>query len=70
MATKYYKQTFKSRSLADVESDIGKRGGLIVRIDQQADQIIGYYAADDAAPAGAAAGDATEVKLDEVTKVR
>jgi len=42
MATKYYKQTFKGRSLADVESDIGKRGGLIVRIDQQADQITGY----------------------------
>ena len=66
---KFYKVTFKGRSLKDVHDDIGQRGGMVVRIDQQADEITGYYEADDQAPGARAAGDAKEVSLQEVTRV-
>ena len=70
MATKFYKRSVKGLSLADMQNDIGRRGGLVVRIDQQGDQTTVYYEADDRVRADKAHGDdALEVSLDEVTKL-
>ena len=70
MATKFYKRSVKGLSLADVQNDIGRRGGLVVRIDQQGDETTVYYEADDRVRADKAyVDDALEVSLDEVTKL-
>jgi hypothetical protein len=70
VATKLYKLTFRARSLADVHDEVGRRGGLVVRIDQRADETTAYFEADDRAGAGRESGDeAREVSLDEVTKI-
>ena len=70
MATKFYKRSVKGLSLTDVQNDIGRRGGLVVRIDQQGDETTVYYEADDRVRADkASVDDAREVSLDEVTKL-
>lgn len=70
MATKLYKQTFKGRRAADVHDEIGRRGGIMVRLDQSGDTVTAYFEADDrAGAAGKAAEGATEVTLDDVMKI-
>ena len=73
MATKLYKQTFKGRpAVAEVHEQIGRRGGLVVRIDQSDAGTTAYFEAHDTAgPADAreSAGDIQEVSLEEVTKI-
>jgi hypothetical protein len=65
---KLYKRTFKGRSLADVQNEVGRSGGVVVRIDQDGDSTTAYFEADDRIEAAAKA-DAKEASLDEVTKI-
>ena len=73
MATRFYKRSVKGLSLADVHNDVGRRGGLVMRIDQQGDETTVYYEADDRPRPDQAdkayADDAREVSIDEVTKL-
>jgi hypothetical protein len=70
MATKLYKQTFKGRpNLSEVHEEIGRRDGVIVRIDQSDAGTIAYFEAHETAAAKAAVGNIEEVSLKEVTKI-
>ena len=73
MAMKLYKQTFKGRpSLLKVHEEIGRHGGVIVRIDQSRAGTIAYFEAHKTAEptaAKAAVGNIEEVSLKEVTKI-
>ena len=73
MATKFYKRSVKGLSLADVQNDVGRRGGLVMRIDQQGDETTVYYEADTSPRPDqtdkAYVDDAREVSLDELTKL-
>jgi hypothetical protein len=65
MATKHYKQTFKGRpSIDEIHDEVGRRGGVLLRLDQSASGMVAYFEADDRA-----AGDRNEQqgKLEEVT---
>jgi hypothetical protein len=72
MATKLYKQTFSHRpNAAEVHEEIGRRGGVIMRIDQSEAATVAYFEADeslasDSKPGG---GKLEEVSMKEVTKV-
>src|SRR5688500_17806521 len=76
MATKLYKQTFKGRpTLAEVHEEIGRRGGMMVRVDQSDAGTTAYFEAseaqDKAGLAGAKEDGAAieEVSVKEVTKI-
>lgn len=73
MATKLYKQTFKGRpTVAEVHEQIGRRGGLVVRIDQSDAGTTAYFEAHEmAGPAAAkeSVENIEEVSLKEVTKI-
>jgi hypothetical protein len=73
MATKLYKQTFKGRpTVAEVHEQIGRRGGLVVRIDQSDAGTTAYFEAPETAgpSAGKKSGEKIEeVSLKEVTKI-
>lgn len=72
MATKLYKQTFKGRpNVAEVHEQIGRRGGLVVRIDQSDTGTIAYFEAHETVEPATAKGSTEnieEVSLKEVTK--
>lgn len=73
MTRKLYKQTFKGRpTVPEVHEEIGRRGGLVVRIDQGDIATIAYFEADDMATlafAKEAEENIEEVSLEEVTKI-
>lgn len=73
MATKLYKQTFKRRVTAgEVHEEIGRRGGLVLRIDQSARATTAYFEADEQALRSYARESAENVKeasLKEITKI-
>ena len=67
MANKRYKQTFKGRTgLPEVHEAIGRRGGLVVRIDQTDAGTTAYFEADEAA---AKEMKAEESSLKEITRI-
>jgi hypothetical protein len=73
MATKLYKRTFKGRpNLSEVHDEIGRHGGVIVRIDQSDAVTIAYFERHEM-PGLAATKEAVanieEVSLKEVTKI-
>jgi len=73
VATKLYKQTFKGRpNVSEVHEEIGRHGGVIVRIDQSDAGTVAYFEAHETAEptaAKAAVGNIEEVSLKEVTKI-
>jgi hypothetical protein len=68
MAMKLYKQTFKGRSLADVQEEVGRSGGQLVRIDQEGESTTAYFEVDDRLKTMKGT-DAKAVSLKEVTKI-
>lgn len=73
MATKLYKQTFKGRpTIAEVHDEIGRRGGLVMRIDQSDAGTTAYFEAHESVGAPTtreATQNLEEVSLKEVTKI-
>ncbi len=77
MARKYWRLRLRGeRSTEELESEIGKSGGLIVRVDVQPDEMNVYFAAEEAAPTAdiastlARAEAPTEVSEEEATELR
>ena len=66
MTRKIYKQTFKKLNVSKVHDEIGRNGGLVMRIDQSDEETIAYFEADPAV-AKEASKDVEEVSLKEVT---
>jgi hypothetical protein len=70
MATHIYKRAFKGQSLDNIHAEIGKRGGVVVRIDRKGEETTAYYEADSPGPSTEAVGyDEREVSVEEVTKI-
>jgi hypothetical protein len=46
MTTKLYRQTFKNLGLSEVHDEVGRNGGLVVRIDQTDEETIAFFEAD------------------------
>jgi hypothetical protein len=73
MKVKLYKQTFKAgATVPEVHEEIGRRGGMVVRIDQSDRGTTAYFEAGELtgpAQGKEAAVNIEEVSLDEVTKI-
>lgn len=72
MANKFYKQTFNGRqSVQEVHDEIGRRGGLIVRIDQYDASVVAFYEAEAAPQPGDkdTHGKVEEVSLKDIIKM-
>jgi hypothetical protein len=59
---KLYKRTFKGRSVAEVHQEVGRAGGLMIRLDQDGDVLTAYFEADDHGT------DTKEASRDEITR--
>jgi hypothetical protein len=72
MATKHYRQTFKGRpSIEEVHDEVGRRGGLILRIDQSASGVVAYFEADErtASDRKEEKGKLEEVALKDIARI-
>lgn len=77
MARKYWRLRLKGeRSAEEIESAIGKSGGLVVRVHVQRDEMNVYFAAEESAPTAdiartlVRAEAPTEVPQEEATQLR
>jgi hypothetical protein len=70
MAKKIYKRLFIGSSLDDVHAEIGRRGGVVLRVNQKGDETTAYYEADERVPSRDKATTYEErvVSIKEVTK--
>jgi hypothetical protein len=73
MATKYYRLKLQGEPSADeIHRNVGKHGGLVMRVHREKGETHVYYAGAEGGDPGAAgkgAEGASEVSLDEVTKL-
>lgn len=67
---KIYQQGFSGRTVADVHREIGRRGAVLVRLDQAGDKITAYFEIDERALADSkGAADVREVSAVDVMKI-